>query len=53
MGCWHGYLSVARCRWSTWFSWCHCHPIIFRFIKIHNGLPSGASWPRLFWKRGC
>jgi len=21
----------------TYFSWCHCHPIIFCFIKIQNG----------------
>ena len=21
-----------------WFSWCHCHPIISCFSKIHNGL---------------
>jgi len=23
----------------TWSSWCHWHPIISCFIKIHNGLP--------------
>jgi len=35
------WLSVWRevqmiCIWS---SWCHCHPIIYCFIKIHYGLP--------------
>jgi len=40
------WLSVGSelqimCIWS---SWCHCHPIIFCFIKIQNGL---SFWCRL------
>jgi len=41
MRCWCGYLSRERCKWSwfcIWFSWCHCHPIISCFIKIHISL---------------
>ena len=39
MRCWHGYLSGARVRMiCIWSSWCHCHPIISCFIKIHSGL---------------
>jgi len=34
MRSWHGYLSGARCIWS---SWCYCHPVICRFIKIQIG----------------
>jgi len=34
-GCWRGYLSGVRCKWS---SWCHCHPVISCFIEIQNGL---------------
>ena len=33
---WHGCLSGASCRWS---SWCHCHPMISCSSKIQNGLP--------------
>jgi len=37
------------CIWSSWW---HCHCIISCFIKIYNGSAfSGASLPRLFWKR--
>ena len=35
VGCWHGYLSGARC-WCTWPSWCHCHSLS-RFSKIQIG----------------
>jgi len=36
-----------------WSSWCHCHPVISRFIKIQIGFTFLApSLPRLFWKRG-
>jgi len=39
MRCWHGYRSEARVQMiCIWSSWCHCHPIISCFIKIHNGL---------------
>jgi len=33
-GCCSGYLSGARCKWS---SWCHCHHVISRFTKFQNG----------------
>jgi len=26
VGCWHGYLSGARCRFHM-LSWCHCHSL--------------------------
>ena len=40
MRCWCGCLlqdanGLQLCVWSHW---CHCHPIVFCFIKIQNGL---------------
>jgi len=37
-----------------WSSWCHCNPIISRFIKIQIGLtfPVPGYPCRLSWKRG-
>jgi len=32
----HIQRGASVCIWSTW---CHCHPIVFYFIKILNSLP--------------
>jgi len=41
----------------TWSSWCHCHPIIFWFIKIQTGLtflvPSHPGCPGKEAVKGC
>ena len=41
VGCWHGYLSGARCRWP---SWCHCHSLSLASVKSRLVLP---FWYRL------
>ena len=42
VGCWHGYLSGARCR--LWPSWCHCHPRSLASVNSRLVLP---LWYRL------
>jgi len=41
VGCWHGYLSGARCRLA-----CHCHPLSLASVKSRLVLP---FWYRLTW----
>ena len=51
-GCLHGWLSV----WSEvqiiciWSGWCHCHPIVSYFVKVHDSLtflmPAYSGRPR-------
>ena len=38
VGCWHGYLSVARCR-LAWPSWCHYHSLFLASVKSRLFLP--------------
>ena len=40
VGCWHGYLSGARC------SWCHCHSLSLASVKSRLVSP---FWYRLTW----
>jgi len=51
---WRGYLSGARCKWfmiCMWPSWCHCHPTSLAPVKSRIVYLSGASLPRLSWKK--
>jgi len=41
VGCWHGYLSGARCIWP---GWCHCHSQSLASVKSRLVLP---FWYRL------
>jgi len=38
VGCWHGYLSGARCRLAC-SSWCHCHSLTLASVKFRLVLP--------------
>ena len=38
VGCWHGYLSGARCRLAC-SSWCHCHSLSLVSVKFRLVLP--------------
>ena len=42
VGCWHGYLSGARCRLA--YGWCHCHSLSLALVKSRLVLP---FWYRL------
>ena len=42
VGCWHGYLSAARCT-CIWPSWCHCHSLSLASVK------SRLVSPFLYW----
>ena len=48
VGCWHGYLSGARCRlaYGHMASWCHCHSLSLASVKSRSVLP---FWYRLTW----
>ena len=48
VGCWHGYLSGARCRVQTCIcsSWCHCHSLSLASVKSRLVLP---FWYQLTW----
>ena len=52
MGCWHGYLSGARCRLALWPSWCHCHSLSLAPIKSRLVLPFWYQLTRVFPDRG-
>jgi len=45
VGCWHGYLSGARCRLVCHW-WCHCHSLSLAPVKSRLVLP---FWYRLTW----
>ena len=46
VGCWHGYLSGARCRLTCiWPSGFHCHSLSLASFKSRLVLPSGTSSP--------
>jgi len=50
---WHGYLSKARCRWLAYGPVdATATPSSLASLKSRIVLPSGASLPRLSWKRG-
>jgi len=46
VGCWHSYLSWARCTLASciWPSWCHCHSLSLASVKSRLILP---FWYRL------
>jgi len=48
---WLSVWSVVQmiCIWS---SWCHCHPSSLASAKSRMVYLSGASLPRLSWKKG-
>jgi len=48
---WLSVWTVAQmiCIWS---SWCHCHPSSLATVKSRMVYLSGASLPRLSWKKG-
>jgi len=47
VGCWHGYLSGAMCRFAYGPpSWCHCHSLSLASVKSRLVLP---FWYWLTW----
>jgi len=52
--CWHGYLSTARCKWFPHsLADATATPSSLASLKSRMVYLSGASLPRLSWKRGC
>jgi len=53
MRCWRGYLSAARCKWFAYGpADATATPSSLALLKSGWFKPSGASSPRMSWKRG-
>jgi len=52
VGCWHGYLSGARCRLAYKPSWCHCHSLSLASVKSILVLPFWYWLTRVVLDRG-
>ena len=51
VGCWHGYLSGARCR-LAYGNWCHCHSLSLASVKSRLVLPFWYCLTRVVLDKG-